>query len=242
MDIEFNCVTKIFSQGLFRKKVAVDGVTFSIEEHDVVGILGANGSGKSTSLKMMLGFLRPTRGEIHICGQSPGDFRSRRFIGYLPESPRFQKFLTAEQILTYYGRLAGMRQSAIASRVDYLLDLVGLSASRKERVAGFSKGMCQRLAIAQALLHAPRVLLFDEPMSGLDPLGRRDIRKLILQIKSQMAVTIVFSSHILSDVEEVCQSVLLLRQGKITRQCRVSELLASEPGRTLEESLFEKFL
>ena len=228
-EIEFVDVTKIFAKGFLSHKAAVQGVSFSIARREVVGILGANGSGKSTSLKMIMGFLRPTRGQIRICGLEPNDYRSRRLIGYLPENPRFQRFLSACQILNYYGRLADMTSVALTSRVDHLLELVGLNQVRHERVGGFSKGMCQRLAIAQALLHRPRILVFDEPMSGLDPIGRREIRLLIQQIQRSMDVTIVFSSHILSDVEQLCHKVILLRGGMLTRHCSVSDLLSGEP-------------
>lgn len=227
--ISFENVTKVFHTGLFRKKTAVDDVSFTVQSGEVVGMLGANGSGKSTSLKMMLGFLRPTRGEIRVCGQSPRDPKTRRWIGYLPENPRFQKFLTAKQFLAYCGSLTDVTGQALMTRIDYLLDLVGLVRSGHDLISGFSKGMCQRLAIAQALLHEPRVLVFDEPMSGLDPIGRREIRHLIGGIKKQMAITMVFSSHILSDVEELCQSVLLLRHGRLTRHCSISVLLERDP-------------
>ncbi|MBI1861900.1 MAG: ABC transporter ATP-binding protein [Deltaproteobacteria bacterium] len=228
-EIEFIGVTKEFASGLWRKKTAVNDVSFGIEAGAVVGILGANGSGKSTSIKMMLGFLKPTRGEIRIGGKGPYDFHTRKMIGYLPENPRFQKFLKAGEVLRYYGGLAEMKGAELSARIDSLLELVGLKHAQRERVAGFSKGMIQRLAIAQSLLHSPPVLIFDEPMSGLDPLGRREIRHLIQEIKKQMPVTILFSSHILSDVELLCQSVLLLKAGRLTRQCSVSELLSGEP-------------
>lgn len=228
-EIEFSCVTKVFRQGLFRPVTAVDDISFAIGAGEVVGILGANGSGKSTSLKMLLGFLFPTRGDIRICGYLPHDGRARRLIGYLPETPRFQRFLTAEQVLRYYGRLSDWHPKQLEPRMDELLDLVGLAAVREQKVGGFSKGMTQRLAIAQALLHKPRVLVFDEPMSGLDPVGRREIRHLIAEIRRQLSVTILFSSHILSDVEQLCQSVLLLKKGRMTRHCSVTELLSSEP-------------
>lgn len=229
VEIEFVGVTKEFRTGLVRKKTALASVSFSIERGDVVGILGANGSGKSTSLKLILGFLKPTGGLISIGGQSPKDYRCRRLIGYLPENPRFQKFLTAESLLSYYGKLADITGPALRKRIHFLMDLVGIRFAAGERVGGFSKGMVQRLAIAQALIHDPRILIFDEPMSGLDPVGRRDIRELLLDIRNRMSVTVVFSSHILSDVEQVCQSVILLKNGQLTKQCSVAELLAKEP-------------
>lgn len=228
-EIEFIGVTKVFRSGLFQKKAAVRDLSFAIPEREVVGILGANGSGKSTSLKMLLGFLRPSSGEIRIHGGAPSDHRTRNKIGYLPENPRFQKFLTAEQILAYYGHLLEMGGKELTKRIEFLLSLVGLNNAKKQRVAEFSKGMVQRLAIAQSILHHPKILVFDEPMSGLDPIGRREIRLLISQIKHEMDVTILFSSHILSDVEQLCGAVLLLNQGQLTRHCAVSELLEGEP-------------
>lgn len=230
-DIEFSGVTKEFGVGVLRKKTGVKDLSFQVGYRDVVGILGANGSGKSTTIKLMLGFINPNHGEIRIRGSSPSLASTRSLIGYLPENPRFQKFLRAGQLLNYYGALLGEQGKLLELRVNQLLEMVGLSHAKKERIGGFSKGMIQRLAIAQALLNDPKILIFDEPMSGLDPVGRREIRKLFLEIRERTEATIFFSSHILSDVEAVCKSVLLMKAGRLTRQCSVGDLLSDDPDR-----------
>lgn len=225
-DITLIELTKIFQIGVFKRKTGVDNLTLSIPRGEIIGLLGANGSGKSTTLKMILGFLRPTRGNILICGKHAGTRESRSLIGYLPENPRFQKFLTGKDILRYFGRLHAMSGAALEKRVDALLDLVGLGSAGLERVQGYSKGMTQRLAIAQSLLNSPKILIFDEPMSGLDPLGRIEIRELIRRVHSEMAQsTIFFTTHILSDVESLCSSVALLKKGKLEVFCPIAELL-----------------
>ncbi|MCB0403725.1 MAG: ABC transporter ATP-binding protein [Bdellovibrionales bacterium] len=225
-DISLTDVSKTYPLGLWKKKEAVRGVSFAVPRGEVVGLLGPNGSGKSTILKMSLGFIRPTAGEILVCGHPPSERQSRAFVGYLPENPRFQKFLSAKEVLFYYGTLCRLEKSELSKRVDELLDLVGLSDARAERIAGFSKGMVQRLAMAQALLSRPRILLFDEPMSGLDPLGRLELRRLIGRIHEEMPeATIFFSSHVLSDVEQLCASVILLSKGELKNFCRIDELL-----------------
>lgn len=219
-------VTKVFRLGLFHTKVGVENLTFSVPRGQVVGLLGPNGSGKSTTLKMLLGFMQPTSGELLVCGMPAGEKTARAFIGYLPENPRFQKFLKAGELLRYYGGLLGLAGAELKKRIPELLELVSLSGALNERVQGFSKGMVQRLAIAQALLHRPRILVFDEPMSGLDPIGRMEIRKLISRIHLEMRdSTIFFSTHILADVEELCSMVALLRKGKLTTFCPIDELL-----------------
>ena len=222
-------VSKEFTLGLFRKKTAVESLSLSVPKGGIVGLLGPNGSGKSTTLKMILGFLTPTRGEIFIEGVSAADRNARKNIGYLPENPRFQKFLTGEQILTYYGRLLQIEAKALKQRIPHLLARVGLGHAGRERVQGYSKGMTQRLAIAQALLNQPSLLIFDEPMSGLDPLGRMEIRQLIRGIREDFPQsTIFFSTHILADAEELCEHVAVLRKGKLHTHCPIGELLRSD--------------
>lgn len=161
-------VTKTFKTGLFKTKLAVDHLNLDIPSGEVVGLLGPNGSGKSTTIKMILGFLRPSSGEILICGHSAENKSARRFLGYLPENPRFQKFLTGNEILKYYGNLLGLQGIDSEKKMTFLMELVNLKHACKERVQGYSKGMTQRLAIAQSLLNNPPILIFDEPMSGLD--------------------------------------------------------------------------
>lgn len=225
-------VTKTFKLGLFKSKTAVDQLTLEVPSGEVVGLLGPNGSGKSTTIKMILGFLKPTSGEILICGQSTESRISRKFIGYLPENPRFQKFLTGKDILNYYGRLLGLNGSHLTKRIDFLLELVSLKYASHERVQGYSKGMTQRLAIAQSLLNQPPILIFDEPMSGLDPLGRIEMRNLISTIHQENpSSTLFFSSHVLEDVESLCKSVALLQKGKLKTFATVGSLISEESQR-----------
>lgn len=230
--IQLTNVTKKFNLGLFKVKLAVNDLSLAVPSGKVIGLLGPNGSGKSTTIKMIMGFLKPTSGEINVCGNSTSSPKGRREIGYLPENPRFQKFLKGSELLKYYGTLLNLSGKDLNSRINYLLDLVGLGAAGKERVQGYSKGMTQRLALAQALLNKPNLLIFDEPMSGLDPLGRMEIRKLISTIHQEMPTsTIFFSSHILEDVEQLCSYVALLRKGSLKTFCTIEELVLNEEQR-----------
>jgi ABC-2 type transport system ATP-binding protein len=222
-------VTKVFKTGLLKSKKAVDNLNLEIPAGEVVGLLGPNGSGKSTTLKMILGFLKPTSGEILICGQPAEQRLARSFIGYLPENPRFQKFLTGNEILRYYGKLLGLSGTALSKRTESLLDLVNLKHAGDERVQGYSKGMTQRLAIAQSLLNTPPLLIFDEPMSGLDPIGRIEMRTLINTIHTENPKsTLFFSSHVLEDVENLCKSVALLQKGKLKTYASIESLISNE--------------
>lgn len=225
-------VTKWFRTGVLKRKLAVDNLTLEVPEGEVVGLLGPNGSGKSTTIKMILGLLRPTTGDIFVDGIGSAERAARTRIGYLPENPRFQRFLTGSQILRYYGRLLGLPGRELAARQVELLELVGLKSAGEERVQGYSKGMTQRLAIAQSLLNRPRLLIFDEPMSGLDPVGRMEIRKLIRDIRGELRdTTIFFSTHILTDVEELCSQVALLNRGRLQARRPLAELLSAETER-----------
>jgi ABC-2 type transport system ATP-binding protein len=222
-------VTKVFKTGFFKNKIAVDTLNLEVPAGEVVGLLGPNGSGKSTTMKMILGFLKPTSGEILICGESSNNISARAHIGYLPENPRFQKFLTGIEILIYYGKLLGLQGATLKKRVELLLDLVNLKHAALEKVQGYSKGMTQRLAIAQSLLNQPALLIFDEPMSGLDPLGRIEVRNLISTIHAENpTTTIFFSSHVLEDVETLCKSVALLQKGKLKTYTSIESLITSD--------------
>lgn len=228
-DISIKEVSKVFQMGFGRKKVGVIDLSLEVPRGQVIGLLGPNGSGKSTTLKMILGFLKPSKGQIWVCGNPVPSKASRSVIGYLPENPRFPKFMSGNNLLIFYGRLLGLSGAALHKRLDYLLELVSLKHAGKEKVQGYSKGMTQRLAIAQSLLNSPRLLIFDEPMSGLDPLGRRDIRDLIAKIHQEFPKsTIFFSSHILEDVERLCSSVALLKKGRLEKFGALEELLGSE--------------
>lgn len=231
-DISIEQVTKIFKTGMGKKKIGVSELNLQVPKGQVVGLLGPNGSGKSTTIKMILGFLKPNQGKIRVCGYEVPSKITRSFIGYLPENPRFPKFLSGRTLLRFYGNLLALSGKTLENRIDFLLDLVNLRSASHEKVQGYSKGMTQRLAIAQALLNEPRLLIFDEPMSGLDPLGRRDIRNLISRIHQELPqATIFFSSHILEDVEQLCSMVALLKKGKLQKICSIEELLKMDGQR-----------
>lgn len=220
-------VTKLYRLSSFKQKIGVENLTLSAEPGQVLGILGPNGSGKSTTFKLLMGFLKPTKGDILLFGE-PASTASRRQVGYLPENPRFPHFFKAGQALAYYGHLLGIGGLNLQNKIAELLELVGLSASRDERIKGFSKGMGQRLAIAQALLNDPKLLVFDEPMSGLDPVGRIEVRELIHRIHRRMPEAIILmSTHILSDAENLCTHVALLQKGRLEKYGAMNEVLRS---------------
>ncbi len=204
------------------KKVLKD-VTFSVPEHTVFGFVGQNGAGKTTTMKIILGLLEANSGEITVGGEKVryGDTPSNRLIGYLPDVPEFYSFMTPEEYLHFCGELTGMTASSIKARTKELLELVGLS-NEKRRIKGFSRGMKQRLGIAQALFTRPRLLICDEPTSALDPVGRREILDILTAAKEH--TTILFSTHILSDVERICDEVAFLHQGRIVLQGSVEDL------------------
>jgi ABC-2 type transport system ATP-binding protein len=230
-DIALLDVSKTFVGAWFRKKTAVRDLTLTVPRGEVVGLLGPNGSGKSTTLKMVVGFLKPTSGHVLLFGEPAEKPSSRRRLGYLPENPRFQRFMTGRAQLLYLGGLHGLSAAERARRADELFTLVDLRDAADERVGGYSKGMTQRLAIAQALLARPDLLILDEPMSGLDPIGRLEVRSLIARIhRESPRTTIFFSSHVLSDVESLCSHVVLLRGGTLLKSCSMRELLGEQPS------------
>ncbi|HEX8679260.1 MAG TPA: ABC transporter ATP-binding protein, partial [Chthoniobacterales bacterium] len=194
---------------------------------EVYGLLGPNGSGKSTTLKIILGLVTPTRGNAAIFGQDAARVASRESVGFLPESPYFYKFLTARETLRFFGKLSGVRGSELNKRVDELLELVGLTMARDRRLGGFSKGMLQRIGLAQALVNEPRLVVLDEPTAGVDPVGSRDIRDIILDLKRR-GTTVLLSSHLLGQVQEVCDRIGILADGVLVREGRLDELLAVE--------------
>jgi ABC-2 type transport system ATP-binding protein len=222
-------LTKDYAVGFWRKRPyrALDHVSLSIESGEVFGFLGPNGAGKSTTLKLLMQLIFPTSGRAEILGRPVGDIGVKQRIGYLPENPSFYDYLTAEELLNYFGQLFGLSAADRRQRVSGLLDKVGLGAERRLQLRKFSKGMLQRVGIAQALLNEPEVVFLDEPMSGLDPLGRRDVRALILELRDQ-GRTVFFSSHILSDAESLCSRVAIVAGGRLAATGRVSDLLAFE--------------
>ena len=202
------------------------GLSFVVNEHEVFGFLGRNGAGKTTTIKILCSLLKPTRGEARIFGQKARSRAARSHIGYLPENPYFYEYLTPKETLDFYGRLRGLSRAERLREWDMLSDLLDLGDISNQRVRGFSKGMRQRLGFAVALVGDPPLLILDEPMSGLDPLGRRHIRELILRMRDQKK-TIFFSSHVLADVEQICNQVGILVNGTLTRKGRIEELIDS---------------
>jgi ABC-2 type transport system ATP-binding protein len=220
-------LTKDYAVGFWRKRPyrALDRLTLDVEAGEVFGFLGPNGAGKTTALKLLMQLVFPTSGRAEILGRPLGDLDARRRIGFLPENPYFYDYLTAEELLTYFAALFGYRGVERRRRASRMLDEVGLGAERRLPLRKFSKGMLQRVGIAQALLNDPELVILDEPMSGLDPLGRRDVRALILRLRDG-GCTVFFSSHVLSDAEALCSRVAILSNGRLVASGRLTEILA----------------
>jgi ABC-2 type transport system ATP-binding protein len=214
--IEIENLTKDYAVGFFRKRTrrALDHLSLQVEQGEVFGFLGPNGAGKTTTLKLLMGLIFPSAGTARILGRSIDDVAMHADIGYLPEQPYFYDHLTARELLDYYARFSGYSQAERRERVARFLVLVGLAAAADVQLRKFSKGMLQRAGIAQAILHDPKVVFLDEPMSGLDPVGRREVRDIILELRRQ-GRTIFFSTHILSDAEMLCDRVAVLVSGKL---------------------------
>lgn len=209
------------------RTVALDGLDLAVEPGQVIGLLGPNGAGKSTTIKVVLGLLCPDRGSVRVLGGSPRDPAVRRRIGYLPEQPYFYDWLTAEEFLDFYGRLRGLSARERRERNGALLERVGLAEKRRIPLRKYSKGMVQRLGLAQAIQHEPELVILDEPMSGLDPSGRRDVRDLILELRAS-GKTVFFSSHILQDAETLCDGVAILAGGRVRAEGRLGDLLSGK--------------
>lgn len=210
--------------------IAVDDVSIEVPDGAIHGLLGPNGAGKTTTLKMLLGLVKPTSGTFEVLGEPSGRPANRAQLGFLPEQPYFPSQLTALEALRLYGRLSGMSAKAIAPRSEELLALVGLEGRGRDRLHTFSRGMLQRVGIAQALVSGPRVVILDEPASGLDPVGQRDVRSIMLRLRDE-GVTVLLSSHQLSEVEAVCDRVSILSRGRVTAEGRIDDLLRTG-GRT----------
>lgn len=231
-------LTKVFRDFWGRPKAkAVNDITFSVEPGEVIGLLGPNGSGKSTTVKMLLGLLYPTGGVLNVLGRSPRAVETKREIGYLPEESYLYKYLTAEETLDFFGSLFNLSRSDRKSRIDQLLDMVGMAHARRRRVGEFSKGMARRIGLAQAMINDPEFLILDEPTSGLDPLGCKEVKDLILTLKAR-GKTVLITSHLLSDIEDVCDRVIILYGGKIRAMGGLGELLTvSEENRIVTPAL-----
>ncbi len=204
---------------------ALAGLDLEVRRGEVFGLLGPNGSGKSTTLKIILGLIHATEGEACVFGASVSDPATRRRLGYLPENPHFYRYLTGRETLRFFGELCGLRRAAADSRARDLLAKVGLNHGADRALAGYSKGMLQRIGLAQALMHDPELVVLDEPTAGVDPVGSRDIRDLILDLKCE-GRTVLLCSHLLEQVEEVCDRVTILHQGRKVLEGALSELLS----------------
>jgi ABC-2 type transport system ATP-binding protein len=209
----------------FRKPLitALDGIDFQVGEGELFGLLGPNGAGKTTTVKILLGLTRPTAGSATVCGLPVSDPESRRRVGYLPEGHKIPNYLTARQALSIFGRMSGMDSATIVQRIPILLDRVRMGQWADVRIKKFSKGMTQRLGLACALIHAPQVLLLDEPTDGVDPVGRREIRDLLRE-EANGGTTVLLNSHLLSEIELTCDRVAVLRNGKVAAFGSVQEL------------------
>jgi ABC-2 type transport system ATP-binding protein len=230
--IEILGLEKTYYVGFWRKRAkrALHPLNLTVEEGEIFGFLGPNGAGKTTTLKILMGLVSPSRGSARILGMGLNDTRMKAQIGFLPEQPYFYDYLTARELLNYYGRLSGVRPEELPRRVDTILEAVKLSDSANVQLRKFSKGMLQRAGIAQAILHDPKLVFLDEPMSGLDPMGRREVRNLIEGLKKQ-GKTIFFSTHILSDAEALCDRVAILHQGELRGVGAIAELTGSVHGK-----------
>ncbi len=209
-----------------RKRRVLSDVSFSALEGEIFGFIGPNGAGKTTTLKVLMGLIRPTSGSASILGRNVAESEFRDQIGFLPENPYFYPFLTAREILDFYARLSGVEARRRPSRVAELLALVHLTQAADARLKTYSKGMLQRVGVAQALIHDPSVIFLDEPMSGLDPIGRREIREVILALRAA-GKTVFMNTHILSDVEMICDRVAIIVKGAIRQQGRIEDLLGA---------------
>ncbi len=224
--IETIKLTKTFKDFWGRPKVkAVDNLDLTIEKGEVYGLLGPNGSGKSTTIKMILGLLFPTSGSIRVFGKSPREVRVKMLIGYMPEESNLYRFLNAEETLDFYGRLFDYPSKEREYRTKALLDLVGLSRERRRPLSEYSKGMSRRIGLAQALVNDPELAILDEPTTGLDPIGTREVKDLILDLKRR-GKTVFMCSHLLADVEDVCDRIGILYGGKLIAEGKVNELLS----------------
>ena len=231
--LEAQGLSKTFAIGFFRKKVqAVKELSFGVERGEIFGFLGPNGAGKTTTIKMLMGLIYPTKGSARAFGEPVGRIESKRRIGFLPETPYFYDYLTAEEFVDLAGALCSLTKRERRMRVGKLIERVGLSHAQGRSLRKFSKGMLQRVGIAQALVHDPELIVLDEPMTGLDPIGRKEVRDLILELRNE-GKTIFFSTHILPDVELICDRVAIVAGGRLRdvgplHQLLNARLLATE--------------
>ena len=229
---------------VYGDKVAVRNLSLTVPRGEIFGFLGPNGAGKSTSIRMLLGLARPTSGEARVLGRPAGDVEIRRRVGFLPEDFRFYEWLTANELLYLHGRLCGMSSTELRRRVPELVDLVGLTPHCEKRLENFSKGMLQRIGLAQALIHQPDLIFLDEPTSGLDPMGRRLVRD-IIRAQRQRGATVFLNSHLLSEIEVTCDQVVFIREGEVVtrrdlRTAGEEQIRVVVRGRNLPDRIAER--
>ena len=226
--ISIQNLTKTYPIPFKREKVtAVKDLSLTVEPGQVYGLLGPNGSGKSTTMKIVLGLVSPTAGKTEIFGRDSRTVESREDVGFLPENPYFYKFLTGSETLHFYGKICGLSGAKLRERAKELLALVGLENAADRRIGGYSKGMLQRIGLAQAMVQEPRLLVLDEPTAGVDPAGSREIRDLILDFKKR-GITVLLCSHLLGQVQEICDRIGILHQGVLVREGKLDELISIE--------------
>jgi ABC-2 type transport system ATP-binding protein len=232
--VQIDRLCKIFKVGFWgRRMTAVHELSLDVLRGEVFGFLGPNGAGKTTTIKMLMGLIYPSGGNATLFGRPVGDSIAKSKIGFLPESPYFYDYLTGREFLKFYGHLFGLFGTVLDKRIDELLELVGMIHARDLQLRKFSKGMLQRVGIAQALINDPELVILDEPMSGLDPIGRKEVRDLILRLK-ESGKTVMFSSHILHDAELLCDRVAMIMKGKLVACGHVSELIAGDTTHEVE--------
>lgn len=235
--VEIENLTKDYEVGFWRKRKvrALDDLSLSVKPGQIFGFLGGNGAGKTTTIKILMTLLFPTSGTARILGSDISDVSMHRRIGYCPENPYFYDYLTASELMKYFGELLGLNSTERSRRASELLTKVGLEEKDwNKQLRKYSKGMLQRVGLAQALINEPEIVFFDEPMSGLDPIGRREIRELIIELR-QKGTTVFMSTHILSDVEALCDEVAILRHGKLTATGHLDELLSRQGEQQIYE-------
>jgi len=226
--ISIQNLTKVFPIPFKREKVsAVVDLSLTVEPGQVYGLLGPNGSGKSTTMKIVLGLVSPTSGKTEIFGRDSTEVESREDVGFLPENPYFYKYLTGQETLHFYGKLCGLKGAKLTERTKELLSLVGLEHAANRRLGGYSKGMLQRIGLAQAMIQEPHLLVLDEPTAGVDPAGSREIRDLILDFKKR-GITVLLCSHLLGQVQEICDRIGILNHGVLVREGPLNDLISIE--------------
>lgn len=238
--IEATNLTKDRLSSFLRKPTRVlDGLNLQVKQGQTYGLLGPNGAGKTTTIKLLLGLLKADSGELKVLGRAPGDSKSLAKIGFLPENPYFYSHLTGLEFLTFVGQLFAMPADILAARVKSLLARVSLTAASGQAMSKYSKGMLQRLGIAQALINDPELLFLDEPMSGLDPIGRMEVRQILKELKKE-GKTIFFNSHLMADVSELCDQIGVMVSGKLVADCPLSSVTTSGNFQELEAFFLEQ--